>query len=277
MGTSMLSPAGSRAPDPDALMQSAQSLLRAEQHGKRIPLLSSRFDASDLTTAYAIARKVHHLKGGAVGGYKLGYTSQAIRAQMGIFEPNFGRYPASAVLQADPDGIVRLTGLVHPRIEPEITLIMGEVLSGPGVTPKDVDNAIATAHLSFEIVDTRYTDYRFTAFDNIADNSSAARLLIGDHVSLAKLRSLSTAEATLFESDVLLQQCSETNLFATICQNVAWLVNRLAEDGESLDAGTFVMTGALTKAFPVGRGNAYRVEMPSLGMLNAIFKMEAVQ
>jgi 2-keto-4-pentenoate hydratase len=48
---------------------------------------------------------------------------------------------------------------------------------------------------------------------------------------------------------------------------VAWLANALAERGEYLRAGTFVMPGALCNAYSVAPGDTVQVEIDRLGTL----------
>ena len=49
---------------------------------------------------------------------------------------------------------------------------------------------------------------------------------------------------------------------------LAWLANKVAEHGESIPAGTFVMTGALTDAIAIAPGDVVRVSIAQLGSLS---------
>ena len=83
--------------------------------------ISSSIELS-LDDAYAIQRAGTALRlqrGEKVVGWKLGYTSLAMRAQMGIDQPNFGPL-TDAMLVAD-DGPAG-PALMQPRVEPEIGL-----------------------------------------------------------------------------------------------------------------------------------------------------------
>jgi 2-keto-4-pentenoate hydratase len=135
-------------------------------------------DFPDLTEAdaYAIQAELLRLKGTARTGYKLGFTSAAMREQMGVDHPNSG------VLLADmrlADGRLPAGVLIQPRVEPEIAILLGCDLHGAQVTPDDVAAATAAVLPAIEVVDSRYRDYRFKSVDNIADNSSAARYVLG--------------------------------------------------------------------------------------------------
>jgi 2-oxo-3-hexenedioate decarboxylase len=55
-------------------------------------------------------------------------------------------------------------------------------------------------------------------------------------------------------------------------QSVAMLANMLAERGESIPAGTFVMTGAITEAIAVDAGDTVTAEFQHLGSVTVRFK-----
>ena len=73
-----------------SIQQSAALLFQAQQTGQTIDLISNQF--TDLTTqdAYQIQEINIKRSGQPIIGYKLGYTSAAMREQMKISEPNYG-------------------------------------------------------------------------------------------------------------------------------------------------------------------------------------------
>lgn len=104
-------------------------------------------------------------------GFKLGFTSAAMRSQMGIAQANYGILTADMALNR-----LDWSRLVHPRMEPKIALVTARpILGRTDVSP----STISSVHAAIEIVDTRYTEYRFTLIDNPADNSSAAGFIPG--------------------------------------------------------------------------------------------------
>ena len=114
-------------------------------------------------------------RGEVVVGWKLGYTSLAMRAQMGIEHPNFG--PLTDAMLLGHDEAVS-TSLLQPRVEPEIGLRFARSLSGT-VSLDDVLSAVDKAFACLEVVDSVYPDYRFRLEDNTADGSSAAQVAVG--------------------------------------------------------------------------------------------------
>ena len=127
-------------------------------------------DALDPPTAYAVQRALTGLREGRGArriGWKLGYTSSVMREQMGVDSPNFGPLLDSMVI---PPGTAVPPGLVHPRVEPEIGIVIG------------ADGRPAGARAVLEVVDSVWRDYRFTLATNTADGSSAAGVVVGDAI-----------------------------------------------------------------------------------------------
>ena len=92
---------------------------------------------------------------------------------MGVAQPVFGQLLSDGVHQVGEPAT--LAELIHPRVEPEIVLLIGERLVGPNVTRADVINAAESVMCGLEIIDPRYADFSFTAADVIADNTSGPR------------------------------------------------------------------------------------------------------
>ncbi|MEM8742268.1 MAG: 2-oxo-hepta-3-ene-1,7-dioic acid hydratase, partial [Pseudomonadota bacterium] len=76
---------------PDEHDQAAQALFEAERSGQQIGLLSRRFPSMDLDDCYAIQTRLvaHKLQSGRqVIGWKIGLTSRAMQAALGIDIPD---------------------------------------------------------------------------------------------------------------------------------------------------------------------------------------------
>ena len=54
-------------------------------------------------------------------------------------------------------------------------------------------------------------------------------------------------------------------------RSVAWCANKLAEFGQGLRAGEFVMTGTITTAMDVRAGDTVRAEFATLGGVSVRF------
>ncbi|MFB7288894.1 2-keto-4-pentenoate hydratase [Actinacidiphila glaucinigra] len=107
-------------------------------------------------------------------GVKLGFTSKAKAAQMGVFDVIIGRLTSGMVI---PDGdTLDLAGFIHPRAEPEVAFRLGRDVVPGEIPGSDLVDAVAPA---VEVIDSRYRDFRFSLADVVADNTSAAALVLG--------------------------------------------------------------------------------------------------
>lgn len=203
-------------------------------------------------------------RGERLVGAKLGFTSLAMRRALGVETPNFG-WLTDAMLLDGP--AVPLGTLIHPKVEPEIAFLLGRDLAGPAVTAVHVLEATVGVALCLEVVDSRYEGFRFRAPDNIADNSSAARLVLGGR--LVEPRSIDLAElGVVFSVDgELVATAAGAAVEGHPATAVAWLARRLAESGRSLRAGDLVISGGLTAPVDLRPGSVVQVEAARLGDL----------
>ena len=197
------------------------------------------------TDAYAIQAELLRLTGGTRTGYKLGFTSAAMREQMGVDHPNSGvlldqmRIGGSDLPAGD---------LIQPRVEPEIAIQLGRDLRGADVTPEQVADAVVAVLPAIEVVDSRYRDYRFKSVDNIADNSSAARYVLGAPRPLREVGDLRRVTVRLEIDGVVVDRGIGEAALGSPLAAVAWLAAHLDRTGQALYAGEVVLTGGLTRA-----------------------------
>ncbi len=249
----------------------SRRLLEAERARNPIEPLTDEYPDLAESDAYQIQDALVAARGETASGYKLGFTSRAMREQMGISSPNHGRLTESMKVDDSP---VPLSTLIHPRVEPEVALLVERDLSGPGLAPQWVCPAIRWAFGALEVVDSRYRDYRFRASDNIADNSSAARFVLGRPVSLAATPDPRLAGVSLQKDGRTVDNGVGANAMGGPLAALAWLANRLGEAGKTLEAGSVVLTGGLTRAHAVGEGCTFVAEFGGLGTVEVHFEEE---
>lgn len=143
----------------------ADRLHAAAQDAAAIPQLTATDDL-DVATAYQVqAELVRRRRGERPVGIKMGLTSRAKMAQMGVDEVIWGRLTDGMWL-ADGDTVDR-GRLIHPRVEPEVAFRL------------DADGEPVAVAAALEVIDSRYADFKFTLPDVIADNTSAAAFVVG--------------------------------------------------------------------------------------------------
>jgi 2-keto-4-pentenoate hydratase len=241
--------------------QIAARLAKAKVDRVAIEPFSAGSEGFDVPTGYAVQRLLRG-EAGALAGWKLGVTSRAKQAQVGISEPVRGFLPARAAL--DIGAPLRVGEHIQPRAEPEIVFIMGADLAGPTVSSADVLNATDSVAVGIEILDSRYTDYKFTAADVVADNTSAGRFVVGPANRAAGL-DLRLIGVLLEHNGEVVGTAAGAAALGHPAWAVAWLVRSLAAEGEGLHAGDTVLSGGLTAAVPLTAGDVVAATADRLG------------
>ena len=248
----------------------AKRLFDAAATRRPIATLTSEWVEMTEEDAYAVADATARLQTAHQVGYKLGYTSAAMRAQMKVATPNYGRLFANMRVP-DDDAALRFDNLIHPLVEPEFALVVGRDLTGPPYTRDAIAAAVDAVLPALEIVDTRYVAYDFLSNDNIADNSSAARFVLGAPRTLAASGDLRSIPVHLQSNGTPFGHGCGADVYGDPLLALAWSAQRLSERGTYLRAGDVVMTGGATRAFPVARGDVFGADFDALGVVTLSF------
>jgi 2-oxo-3-hexenedioate decarboxylase len=103
----------------------ADELISLHEFPREVAPFGDRFKSLAVSNGYAAARAlhVHRLAAGWIPvGRKIGFTNRTIWSRYGVYEPIWGTvYDRTLIHAKDGGSTVRLTGLVNPRIEPEIS------------------------------------------------------------------------------------------------------------------------------------------------------------
>jgi 2-oxo-3-hexenedioate decarboxylase len=244
----------------------AEYLQAAVDERREVAGIESQVHELSIADAYhiqdaLIARRL--ATGDSLAGAKLGLTSKAKQQQMGVSEPAYGWVPASSVLGELAD--VRISELIHPRVEPEFVFVMGEDLAGDACTADAVLDATARVVGGIEVIDSRYEAFKFTLCDAIADNTSAARVAIGTDGVAPRDVDLREIECTFTVDGEVTGRATGEALLGSPAECVALLVRHLARSGRGLHAGWLVMAGAPLDARPFGRGTIATASYSHLG------------
>ncbi len=160
--------------------EAAGTLIEAARTRNQARQVSAMWPDIEIEDAYAISKLVaqHRTEnGGRLVGHKVGLTSKAMQAASKIDEPDYGHIFDDMLIENG----ARLphSDFCVPRVEPELTFILGKPLRGPGLTLADVLDATDWVVPSIEIIDARVQEPR-KIFDTVSDNGGAAGLILGD-------------------------------------------------------------------------------------------------
>lgn len=233
---------------------------------RELQAITKQVDELSIDDAYAIQAALLELqlgRGDTLAGAKLGLTSVAKQEQMGVSEPVYGWVPASTVVANG--ATIALDELIHPRCEPELVFVLGEDLAGPGVTADDVLDATVKVVGGIEIIDSRYEAFSFTLPDVIADNTSAARVVLGSDGLAARDQDLATIECWFDINGEQAGQATGAALLGDPAACVAHLANHVGKAGLELESGWHILAGAVTDAKPFTVGTTATARYSSLG------------
>lgn len=232
----------------------AAALAAAEVERAPIAPLSQTYDGLDVESAYRIAQLNVDRRlgeGETLKGHKIGLTAKAMQQMLGVDEPDYGHLLSDMFVDEEDD--VAIASLCAPRVEIEVAFVLARPLEGPGINAADVIAATDFVLPSIEIIDSRIANWEITLPDTVADNASAARVVLGGKPTRLTDLDLRTCGALLSVNAEVVETGTTAAVLGNPVTAVAWLANRLAHYGVALDAGSVIMPGACTKAVTIER------------------------
>lgn len=256
---------------PEVVQQLAAELDASERSRVQVEHFSKRHPGMTIADGYAISRAWVAMKiaeGRQVRGHKIGLTSRAMQQSSQIDEPDYGTLLDDMFFAP---GDLPTERFIAPRVEVELAFILKRRLQGPQVSVDDVLEATDYVQPAIEIIDARIEQFdRHTkamrkVYDTISDNAANAGIVLGG-------RKVKPTEVDLPWCGAILRQngvVEETGLAAGVqghpAIGIAWLAQKLAPWGESLEAGEVVLAGSFTRPVAAKRGDVFDADYGPLG------------
>lgn len=244
-----------------AIDQHAKDLFEALRNGRAIAPLRDSIN-NDITTAYAIQDKVVALRmaeGERIVGKKIGLTSPAVQAQLGVDQPDYGVLFQS--MDMTGKGPVPMELLMQPKVEGELAFVLGEDLIDPDVDMETLKSAIVAVKPAIEIVGSRIENWNITISDTVADNASGSHYILSTQSkSLAEVATAFIGMVMLKNGEVASEGSGEACMGDPL--NAAlWLAQTMARMGRPLLKGEVLLSGALGPMVSVERGDAFELRV----------------
>lgn len=244
----------------------------AQTRAYAIPKLTDEYPQMTIADGYAVQSELRRrfiAKGHKLVGWKAGLTSKAKMKQMGVDVPSIG-FLTDRMARPESSAI-QTSDLVHPRVECEVAFVMKQDLRGPNCTLQDV--LVATDYVlpAVEIIDSRFSGFKFDLQSVIADNGSSARFVGGGRPRYVEDLDLRTLGAVLEKNGEIVAIGASAAVMGHPAEAIAMLVNILAELDEYLPAGSFVMSGGITEAIAVKPGDNVVARFQDLGSISMRF------
>jgi 2-keto-4-pentenoate hydratase len=254
----------------DRIERAAQELAVRHTAQRQGPTLSADGAPADLDEALAVQQRVMSLLDARTGGWKCALPASGNIILAPIYHHRISN-AASVNDCASPahDGNV--------EIEPEIAYMIGMDLP-PRATPyttQEIVQAIASTHIVFELIGSRYHDRSKEPFANkLADCLANHGLFIGPAIdpALAQDPSLATIALTLRDGHAELGNWNGKHPDGHPLQPLLWLANHLAANGSGLKQGEIVTTGSYHGVIRVPVDTVVSMQFGTLGKLDVTIR-----
>lgn len=198
-----------------------------------------------------------------MAGRKIGFTNRQMWKVFGVESPIWGYVTSRTTHELADVQVMALDEFSEPRIEPEIMFGLGAA-PAPAMSDSALLDCVEWIALGYEIVQSIFPGWKFSASDTVAANGVHGALLIGTRHAIAPRkaewqRELSTFEVELYCNDELVQRGGGSLVLDSPLMALRHLVELLADDPHNppLRAGEVVSTGTLTLAMPVKPGERW--------------------
>ncbi len=250
----------------------AEHLERCELEARDTPKITDEHPETSWDDAYAIQDEILRRKlsrGARIVGLKAGLTSHAKMKQMGVTTPVFG-------FLVDAFGVsegatIKMAELIHPKVEPEIAFVLKRALKGPGCHIGSVLAATDFVLPGIEVIDCRYRDFKFDLKSVVADNTSAARFVVGGRAMSVDKLDLRTLGVVMKKNGQVVSLGAGAAVLGHPAAAVAMLANHLGRYGREIPAGSLVLSGGVTEAVTVEAGDHVCLKIQHLGSVSLHF------
>ena len=252
-------------------IQQAGDALASQYKTHQLYALDERLMPIDLDEAYLVQREFQrHIaeEQGAIAGYKLAYTTAALQEANGVSDPVLGIMLEDNIHRSPCT--LTASDYVQLALECEVSVRLGADLPASGA-PYDrgrVSEAVESLATAFEIVDIRRTpglDPKVQFITGVAANIFNAGVVMGDPVPNWRDLDLQAAYGSMTINGEIVGDGHGSDVMGHPLEPLAWLANKLAEQGLDLTAGMVIITGSIVSPKPVKPGDTASIMIEGLG------------
>jgi 2-keto-4-pentenoate hydratase len=250
----------------------AGRLREAHEQAQAIAPIRDEIGENKVDSAYAIQlMNTEHwcAQGRTICGRKIGLTSAAVQAQLGVDQPDFGAL-FTDMARTDAEDIA-IDGLIAPRIEAEIAFIIGRSIEGPGLTMADVLRSVEYVVPALEIVDSRVENWDIGITDTVADNASCGLFVLGNERRRLSGLDLRSCGMVMENQEGPVSFGAGAACLGNPLNACLWLARKMVEFDTPLGEGDLVLSGALGPMVGVRPGQHYHARIAHIGSVSAHF------
>jgi 2-keto-4-pentenoate hydratase len=229
-------------------------------------------DGDTLANAYRVQQinTQRQIEAGArLVGRKIGLTSVAVQAQLGVDQPDFGMlFDHMAYGDGEEIPFARTQ---QPKVEAEIALVLERDLRHERHTIADIISATAYALPAIEVVGSRIANWDIRLADTVADNASSGLFVLGSRPVKLDAFDIVGCGMVMERGGDQVSVGAGAACLGNPLNAAIWLANTMVRVGAPLCAGDIVMTGALGPMAAVNPGDVFTAQIQGLGAVRALF------
>jgi 2-keto-4-pentenoate hydratase len=209
---------------------------------------------------YALQRQAldrRQVAGEQLSGWKVAFAGSAAQKRFGLDEPVYGALTDTMIVE--PQTTVALSRLIQPKLEIELAFVLGHTLLPGDYRDEDILAAISDVAPAFEIADCRWQGWAFGVGAFLADNAAAGLYCLGPRIPFDPVRHVNV-EYRLECDGELCGNGDTRDREDSPAANLCWLIRRLLVDGQPVEAGQIVLSGALLPPMNI-QPATYRLRM----------------
>lgn len=197
-------------------------------------------------------------------GWKIGFNAVTDQERMGLPSPIVGFLTSESVLESGD--IYKGKKAAKLMVEAEVAILIGQDIS-TGADRAQAAAAIEGFAPAIEIVDVARAPHDITSI--LEDNIFHETVIFGDVSRDIPDLAAKDISANVLVNGQVMQTGDPSRYPEDISDVVSVVADTLAKQGESLQAGDWIISGSITKPIEVHTGDQVEVSLSPLGTLSA--------
>jgi 2-keto-4-pentenoate hydratase len=250
---------------------SAMDLLEAYDEGKSLDR-AKFLGLTNLSEAEGLQKRcveMRIVRGEQPVGMKIGFTNRNIWPLYNVSHPVWAPVFRETVVNSPANQIdIGLKRVCEPRLEPEIVLGFKRDQVPASSSVDDVFACLDWVAHGFEIVQSPFPNWKFTAAEACAAQGLHSQLLIGSKLNIAGLTRnaiafnqwLAALKVTLRCNGNAVATGRGSNVLDSPLLALCHLLAEIGKRGQTLQPGAIVTTGTMTDAMPIAGGEIWETQ-----------------
>jgi 2-keto-4-pentenoate hydratase len=226
-------------------------LAQAWREGRQLTELPADIRPATLQQGYAVQEAFIAASGDRVAGWKLGVGSVSAMRTAGTDRPLVGRVLETR--RHSSDATVAILCRAPITVEFEIAFVLGRDIS-PGTAPADPMRAVASTHIAFELVLSRFINRRAVGWPSfVGDNVGFEASILGPQVDPASIGRGVASVSVLADGEPKARGLTGEDGIDPV-QALRYLFDHACDHRITLRAGDVVTAGAVAQPFDIAPG-----------------------